>query len=147
MKKRNKTLHCQIENSVSRIEVVFFLGGAICGGGSDELKEVVKELSFEQLHELTGLKEAELEMTQKNEGEDGVVELVIYTLFRTNKLGFLVQFATPKLLTSKPGMTSYSWGCYYMKLVYGDTIEEAVKKGIQWANDRHEMDKTKTGEE
>lgn len=55
---------------------------------------------------------------------------------QANKLGFLVQFATPVMTPWGDGANSYSWGHCNTGWVYGETLAQATKKGLQWVAKR-----------
>lgn len=61
-------------------------------------------------------------------------------LFEQDKLGFLVQFATPVMQDGK----SHSWGCYTTAWVYGETIEEAIENGFKWVAEQRQSEAKKS---
>ena len=68
--------------------------------------------------------------------DDGLYPLeeeeVFETLRLTGLLGFLIWFATPVPMFHSKDSYSSSWGHYAHKWVYGETLEEAVRKGMEW---------------
>lgn len=76
--------------------------------------------------------------------EDDALELSAEWLINEQRLGFLVQVATPVMLHSKASTgCSFSWGRYTVEWVYGETMDEVVAKAIAWADKRRRAEKAK----
>jgi hypothetical protein len=51
-------------------------------------------------------------------------------------LGFVVEIATPVMRPLGDDACSFSWGNYYTRWFYGETLEEATKRGLVWVDER-----------
>jgi hypothetical protein len=54
-----------------------------------------------------------------------------------------VKFATP-VMKHGNGHTTYSWGYYYTKLVYAETLDQAVDDGLKWVSKCRDREKQNT---
>lgn len=63
-----------------------------------------------------------------------VDEFIAEILLDNHKLGFLACFATPVITNafSETSYSTYGWGMYTTKWLYGETLEEAFKQAIEW---------------
>ena len=87
----------------------------------DDLKNAF-ESDWEDIWKAVGIDEPE------NEENWAIAE----TLINSNKLGFLVQMATPVPKDVGEHGYSYSWGFYQMKWFYGESLDEVYKAAGQW---------------
>lgn len=66
-------------------------------------------------------------------------------LMSAGRFGYLVQFATPVMTPHSATSRSFSWGYYSTKWVYAETMEEAIDKGLAWAEERRAKEDSKAG--
>lgn len=132
----NSQLYEQLEQATARIEQLLHIGGMVAG--SDSMPDPLRDLLDEDDETLTmvfpGLpdwvKEA---MSDRDEGPDAFHQWV----HDSGALGFVVQFATPLMRDlDSPGCGTFSWGSYYTHWVYGDTLEQAIERGLAWVDER-----------
>lgn len=64
--------------------------------------------------------------------EDEDKGYIIEHLLENNKLGFLVQFATPVPRDITESGFTFSWGYYTTKLIYSDNFDDACKQALVW---------------
>jgi hypothetical protein len=113
-----------------RIEEMFWIPG-ICAGAprafkdflQDELADDCAPAILEALPFLKGF-------------SDGVpdAEEVLAEMAMRRKNGFIFQAATPRPYEYRPdGSYSFSWGSYYTKWMYADSLEQAANMAIGWA--------------
>lgn len=125
----NKNLAQKLENATARIQALLHIGGMLTDGDSipDPLRELLEDLNDKELAKLFP-------------GIPGwVAESIVSEDFsefagwvhQENRLGFLVQFATPVMRGDKKCRT-YSWGYYRTQWVYAETLAKAVNLGLGW---------------
>lgn len=81
-------------------------------------------------------------LREREDDADYFINEIPALVFNKDRLGFLVQFATP-VMTHKNMRATYSWGYYGTYWLYADTIEEAIEAGLAWAAERREKEKSK----
>jgi hypothetical protein len=134
--KVNKQLHEQLEQATARIEALIHIGGMLTD--PDSLPNAIERLLEEDDDTLSHafpdipdwVKEALDDLAERG-----------YAFFewahQNNKLGFVVQFATPVMRdVDGDGGGTFSWGHYCTRWVYGETLEEAAKRGLEWVAER-----------
>lgn len=122
----------------ARIENMVLLAGVLpCDSFPDTLRD------FFQEEEPAGIKECfgDIPDDIMDELEDNE-EAVAQWLIEQRKLGFLVQIATPTRRW-RGDVATYSWGSYYTKWVYGDTLDAALDRGFSWCEEMRAKDKQK----
>ncbi len=76
----------------------------------------------------------------------GECDALLEYVYHNNRLGFAVKFATPVTKPYKEsGVLSYSWGHYYTRWVYGDTLDDAFEAGFAWVDEMRKMDRKNAG--
>lgn len=60
-------------------------------------------------------------------------------------LGFLVEIATPVMKPHDAHSASFSWGYFNTAWVYGETVDEAMDKGLAWVAERRAAELQKAG--
>lgn len=139
----SKQLFDRLEEATARIEQIVLLAGAINDGDAISaalesfLEEEVKQyrLCFPDLPDY-------LERALDGDDEDDIKECFVEFAHSTGKYGYLVQFATPLMKHMGEGMSSYSWGRWCTRWVYGETMDEAVESGLAWVASRREAERT-----
>ena len=66
-------------------------------------------------------------------------------LYALNKLGFLIQAATPILKFKSQASSTSSWEYYTTKWIYAESLDEAIEKAKKWAFDYYQNEKIKQG--
>lgn len=117
----------------ARTEEVIFLGGVLEPECAPSSLEDFFEDQVDQLVEIFGASASEL---------TGVPEVWEFQqwLIDSDKLGYLVKFATPVM--DRP---SFSWGCYRTHWVYGDTFEAALDAGFAWIESMRDRERNAVG--
>jgi len=123
-------------NNGVRVETIIHLG-SMC---HDYAYPSCAEDAFEQDWEEV-LKALDLEIDADADKEE-----ISSTLYDNNKLGFLIQAATPvpKFLSSSSS-THSGWGYYATKWIYAENINEAISKAHEWAEEYYQEQKVKQG--
>lgn len=142
----NKQLTQELWDANARIESMIHIGGMAADG--DSLPNVLEDLLQEDDETLAHafpdmpawVKEV---LDDRHERGPAFSEWV----HRSGKLGFVVQFATPVMSNvDEHGGGTYSWGHYYTRWTYGETLEEAASNALAWVAERraHERQKQRT---
>lgn len=139
-----KAIYDRLYNANARMGKVIFLAGAISGDVlSDELDDFLTD-------DLDAVVAAFGEIPRRVENaldgidrEDRAAEFSDW-LIGKGMLGFLVHFETPVMTYHKDDARSYSWGYYSVKWVYGDSIDEAINKGMEWVDEMRRKEKSKS---
>ena len=123
----------QLSDAVTRIDMVISIAGGLTAGDSlpDDLKDFLEQCSLSEIKKCLG----DIPEYVDLRSYEGIGEW----LLEANKLGFLVLFTTP-IINHLEGST-FSWGYYTGEWVYADSIEDAIPKGIAWANAQRELEK------
>lgn len=120
-----------------RLEQMIYLAGVLPsydGGGmpaplEDFFDNEVSDISTAFYNELPDYVLA----AGMNEGDDETFNEACIDWMIQNKIqGFLVQVATP-VMTHRDNSSSYSWGYYNTRWVYGDTLDDVAKHAVAWA--------------
>jgi hypothetical protein len=131
----NRHIYNQLEQATARIESMIHLGGMVTSDSvPDAIDDLLQEDDDTLLHVFPDMPE-----WVKEELNDRLMRGSAFSewLSQTGKLGFVVQFATPVMRhLGTCGATHYSWGHYYTRWTYGDTLEEALQFGLAWVNER-----------
>lgn len=129
----------KLDDANARIERSIFLAGALAAMGAfpEDLDDYFDDLEVEDINACFGEIPEYVDVeTRGYARSDGILEW----LLNSQKLGFLVQFATPVMTPTGKNSYSFSWGNYYTKWIYADTIEEAVDKGLAWVKKQRKSD-------
>lgn len=138
----NETLE-KLYDATVRIERIIYLAGAMAATDafSDDLNDFLDEEDDVITKCLGGIPEW-VDLTARNsERADWVWEW----LRGAGKFGFLVRFATPVMKPVSKGARSYSWGYYNTEWVYAESVDEAVEKGLAWAEVMRADEDAKSG--
>lgn len=139
-----KDLYEKLDNAAIRISKIILLAGMLNDG--EALAEPLSDL-LEKEDDKTLLKcfpDMPAAMLDDRENKNLFQENFMDWAFRTGKLGFVLQFDRPVMRHADDGRSaSYSWSYYSQHLAYGDTLDEAVAKGLEWAHEREELEKAK----
>lgn len=130
----NKQLFEKLLEQTARIQSIIHIGGMVTDGDSlpdaiDDLLEeddATLEQCFPDMPDWV-----KQELNDRHMRGSAFVEWVL----QSEKLGFVVQFATPVMRNLGEGSRSYSWGYYCTHWVYGENLEEAVTKALSWVSD------------
>lgn len=85
----------------------------------------------------------EMRRGKKEEGRGGALLAFSEYTAERSLYGFLVQVATPVFKYTSEDSASFSWGLCNTEWFYGETFEEAIAKGVTWAEETHEEAKEK----
>lgn len=121
----------KLRNANVRLEKLFWVPG-ICAAQPDDFEEFVQDdlADSDVINSLPFLK-GFMETIPEFSGEDITSELS----FR-KKNGFIFQAATPRPSNiRKDGSYSFSWGNYYTKWMYAESLEEVAEISEKWARD------------
>lgn len=134
-----KSIFEKLDSEEARVEQVIWLAamlGPVAARVAEPLDEFLSE-DIERVQELFPDMPAavaeELEWSLGQEADDVFREWAI----EAGRLGFLLQIATP-VMTWDSGCRSstFSWGRYRTAWVYGDTLDEALAKGLEFVASR-----------
>lgn len=136
----------QLSDATLRIDAVLLLAGMLNNGSA--VAEPLRELLADDL-----LDEADMErcfpgippaLLAEMDDEREFRECFCEWASDAGKLGFVVKFARPAMTWNLDfDAASYSWGRYNTVWLYGDTLDEAVARGLAWAADREAAEKAK----
>ena len=127
-----------LDSNTLRTEKIILIAGATsCGTLTQDMENFIEEHTIEEIMQII----PDLPEWVEDEGKESLLEAIGAAV----KYGYLVQFATPVRTYNKrfPNAASYSWGACYVKWIYGESMEEAVKKAVFWAREMREKDKQK----
>lgn len=125
-------LNFTLEESTVRIEKCIPLFGAFsCDEPSAELEEFFDEAS-----------DADFDRLFHGLDVDNM-DTFLQSLILSERLGFLVQIATPVMRPFGGTSFQYSWGHYYTRWIYADSIQHLVDQAVAWAAERRESEKRK----
>jgi hypothetical protein len=139
-----KKLYERLDDATMRMENVVLLAGMLNDGMAmaDPLRELLDSEDDETLQQC--FPDMPAALLAERDDEALFRESFCEWAYRTNKWGFAVQFARPVMeWNAKCDSASFSWGYYKTAWLYGDTLEQAVKRGIQWARGREAAEQAK----
>lgn len=139
----NKQLHQQLFQANARIESMIHLGGMITDG--DSLPEAIDDLLYEGPETLADVfPDVPASIKEVLNVRDEIHSAFCEWIHQKQRLGFVVQFATPVMShVDEDGGGTYSWGHYYTHWAYGETLEEAAGKGLAWVAERRASEREK----
>lgn len=129
----NKEIAEKLDSATARIESLLHLGGMATDTTAipEPLREMLDDHSEEELKVIfPGIPDWLLESLAEYDHSD-----FVEWANRHNKLGFLVQFATP-VIQGDSSCRTYSWGHYSTCWIYAETLAEAVEHGLKWVPER-----------
>lgn len=133
-----KSLARRFYNETARIDAMVLMASVL--GEIDSMPEVMEDDFFQEDAELMGSCFGPMPDEIKEAYESGDYSEFLGWLLDNDRFGFLLKFATP---VRDSNGNSFSWGCYTMKWVYGDTLDEALEKGFAWVAGQREKEKAK----
>lgn len=138
-----KKLYERLADATLRMECVVLLAGMVNDGDSmaDPLSNLLEEVDDKTLQEC--FPDMPAALLADRDDEELFRESFCWWASETGKWGFAVQFARPVMTLTKSGGASFSWGHYYTTWRYGDTLAQAVARGVAWAKERDAADKAK----
>lgn len=139
----SKQLFERLEEATARIEQIVLLAGAINDG--DAISEGLEEFLGEDIDQFKlcfDVLSMDLVDALYGDDDEAVKDAFCEFVHSTGKYGFLVKFSTPLMKHMGEGRTSYSWGCWCTRWVYGETMDEAVESGLAWVASRRESELT-----
>ncbi len=143
-----KTILSKIDDATIRMEQIILLAGMINDGYalSGPLRDFLDEEDSNVFQSC--FPDAPAELLEEADDGDGLFSDHLFEWIQeSGKLGFLIQFARPVMRYSDSGMSAaYSWGYYATRWVYGDTLDAAVAKGLDWAAEREAKEKAKAAD-
>lgn len=136
-----KSILEKLNDAVARIERVIYLAGAMAATDafSDDLDDFLDEDEETIINCLGDIPDWVDLDGRSFERANSVFEW----LDHAGKFGFLVNFATPVMTPLGKGSSSFSWGYYNTKWIYGDSIEDVVNKGLAWVEERRAREDAK----
>lgn len=141
-----KRLVEQMDEANLRMGQLFLLAGMMPEADSlpDRLRQLLEEEDSGAIRQcFPDIPEVYIHALE-NDPADQWVEQFVSWAFDAGKLGFLIQFERPVRRLLNDGISfSYSWGYYRQYLAYGDSLDEAVAKGLEWAKRAEASEKEK----
>lgn len=74
-----------------------------------------------------------------DDDDDDFSTLLIDWMIESSIGGFLVNAATP-VMDKKENSTAYSWGVYWTKWIYAETMDEAITRSAAWVDTMREKE-------
>ena len=68
-------------------------------------------------------------------------ESFLYEAVGYARMGFVVQVATPVMRPVTKSAMSYSWGNYYTRWLYAETVDDIVTQAEAWAAERRQAER------
>ncbi len=137
-----KILYEKFADAMMRMEALVCIAGML--GDSGSVSEPLEELLRE---DAITLKRCFPDMPEWLEKalEDGKFAAEAFNEWAVacGKLGFALKVATPVINRTERGGRSYSWDHYDTTWVYGDTLDEAVLRGLAWVAERRMAERRK----
>jgi hypothetical protein len=122
----------------ARIDQVILLAALADSPDSEVVEDFIELAEEADLVRLFGMSVADAEQVL----EEGA-ELLYDWCSVSEKLGFLVKFATPVMKPMKSGGHMGSWNSFYTHWVYADTMDQALEAGFAWVAERRADEKDK----
>ncbi|RTL37147.1 MAG: hypothetical protein EKK53_21495 [Burkholderiales bacterium] len=130
----NTTFNDRLEQASIRIEKCIPLFGAFGDERpNDDLAEFLDEADPEDFDRLFPGFEA----------DPSDHEAFAYEAAHHSRMGFLAQVATPVMRPVTKSASSYSWGNYYTRWLYADTVDDIVTQAEAWAAERRQAERDK----
>ena len=146
-KKAMKHLHEKLDDATVRMSQIILLAGMLTDGDAlpDPLCDLLEEADDKTLREC--FPDMPAALLDDRENKELFREDFMCWVFQAGKLGFVIQFDRPVMRYAADGRsTGYSWGHYAQHWAYGDTLDEAVAKGLEWAYKREAAEKAKAAQ-
>ena len=140
----NGTITRRVHEASGRFETILHLGSMLvepdapCGALNDFFVEEEIEAYTDLLEALPEQHRAQFQDYATFDADD-----LAEALWSHQAWGFIVRAATPIRQYDNPNRYSWSWGAFYTKWIYAETLEGAVGKAIEWAATRNKADKEK----
>lgn len=127
-----KTLNQKMMDASLRADSIVCLAAAMGDGDehSDPLTELFNDLDNDELQACFGALPAYV--LDCEDIDQLRIEFLSWAV-REGKLGFAVLFARPVHTWNTLDSASLSWGYYRTCWRYGDTFEQAIQRGFEWA--------------
>jgi hypothetical protein len=137
-----KKLYQRLSDAEARLDVVVCIAGML--GDGDALAEPLEDL-LEEEPAVLRLCFPDLPdwVEQALDSRRDVAGTFAEWAVQEGRLGFAVKISTPVMRQSRPNSWSFSWGHYRTCWVYGETLEQAVQKGLEWVADRRKAEQAK----
>ena len=143
-----KSLYDQLDQNALRMEQIILLAGMLSDGEAmaDPLRDLLEDESDKTIRQCFPDMPEQLLQCRDSDGDCWTGEFFQWAI-GAEKFGFLVQFARPVMRYFSGGnLSSYSWGHYATFWAYGDTLETAVAKGLEWSQQRERDEKEKAAQ-
>ena len=132
----------RFQEKIARIDTLIYIPGALGEGIiAEALSDFFIDQSIDEIESVLG----DLPYYFKDEFGDAESsyqqDLIIDFLQSNEKNGFIANFTTPIMRPHGSSGTSYYWGRYTAKWIYGDTMEDLLNAGFQWVDSVREMEK------
>jgi len=128
----------RFSEAAARIEKLFYLAAAGDELG-DELAGFFEDEEDRTIESCFGAIPFWVQETLDGGGRLEMIEAIVEWLFKEQRLGFLIQVATPVMKITGNRRTC-SWGHYATTWFYADTLEEAIEKSLGWVAERREAE-------
>lgn len=141
-----KKLYEQLDEYTLRMDAVVLLAGMVNDGDAmaDPLRELLEDEDDETLQRC--FPDMPAELLAERDDEDLFRESFCWWANASGKWGFAVKFARPVMTWNAAGdSSSFTWGRYNTAWLYGDTLDEVVRRGKQWGMEREKTEKAKAG--
>lgn len=135
-----KKLYEQLSNATARMESLVCIGGML--GDGDSPAEPLQDLLEEEPAVFRRcFPDAPSWLHKALDSREDAAEAFGEWAVTTGKLGFALKIATPKMTHHGSKSCRYSWGYYMTAWVYGDTLDEAVARGLEWVAESRAYEK------
>lgn len=137
-----RTLLERLQNATARLDQVICIAGAIAA--EDEITDSLSDLLDEGENVLRKcFGEIPQSLIDELGDRDNASWAFSEWAINENKLGFVVQIATPVMEHHGDDCETYSWGYYRTAWVYGETFDDAVDAGLAWVEKQRASEKKK----
>jgi len=122
------------QNSIARIEKIFWLPGIIHSEPSDAFADFFDECdSIDGLPEIASVHSLAVDedMSVREAAEETLCQMA-----RRQRDGFIFEVAAPVTSHHRVGSFQYSWGHYTCKWMYARTLDEMAKKALSFEAER-----------
>jgi hypothetical protein len=143
-----KDLHEKLDDATLRMSQIILLAGMLNDGDAlpDPLQEFLEEEADKTLREC--FPDMPESMLDGRDEERMFKEEFACWAHQAGKLGFVIQFDRPVMRRSPSGKSAtFSWGYCMQHWAYGDTLEDAVAKGLEWAQKREAYEKAEAAKQ
>lgn len=133
-----ETVFETLEENTLRVESIIWIGGMQNAGSlASALSDLFDTMEWDEVSAL-------FPKVPKEIDDDYSSERLCEWLSYTGHTGYLVRYGTP-VMKHRPNLgSSYSWGYYNTKWIYGESVEQTLAEAVAWAEQRREAEKSES---